>query len=48
MQIQFDDRLTGPAIVEQDDTTTLILPGWTAQLDPAGNLLITRETGGPL
>ncbi|BCQ40435.1 hydantoinase/oxoprolinase family protein [Erwinia rhapontici] len=48
VQIQFDDRLTGPAIVEQDDTTTLILPGWTAQLDPAGNLLITRETGGPL
>lgn len=47
-QIQFDDRLAGPAIVEQDDTTTLILPGWTAQLDPAGNLIITRETGGTL
>ena len=24
------DRLAGPAIVEQDDTTTLIPPGWTA------------------
>ncbi|WP_455816141.1 hydantoinase/oxoprolinase family protein [Pseudomonas cerasi] len=47
-QIQFDDRLAGPAIVEQDDTTTLILPGWTAQLDPAGNLIITRHPGGTL
>ncbi len=24
------DRLPGPAIVEQDDTTTLVPPGWTA------------------
>ncbi|MCU5774451.1 hydantoinase/oxoprolinase family protein [Erwiniaceae bacterium BAC15a-03b] len=41
--IQFEDRLNGPAIVEQDDTTTLILPGWQARLDSAGNLLISRQ-----
>ena len=30
------DRLQGPAIVEQDDTTTLIPPGWSALVGDAG------------
>ena len=30
------DRLPGPAIVEQDDTTTLIPPGWTAVTGDGG------------
>jgi N-methylhydantoinase A len=34
--------LTGPAIVEQEDTTTIVLPGWSAAVDEIGNLLITR------
>lgn len=42
-QIPFDSLVPGPAVVEQEDTTTLILPGWSAQLDAAGNLLITRQ-----
>jgi N-methylhydantoinase A len=33
----------GPAIVEQDDTTTLIEPGWSGSIDPNGNLLLTRD-----
>lgn len=45
-QIQFDHVLAGPAIVEQDDTTTLILPGWSGQLDKAGNLIISRQPQG--
>lgn len=44
--IQFDDQLIGPAIVEQDDTTTLILAGWSGQLDRAGNLIISRQSTG--
>jgi N-methylhydantoinase A len=32
------DQLTGPAIVEQDDTTVLIPPGWRARTDETGNL----------
>ena len=32
----------GPAIVEQPDTTVLILPGWRARSDTMGNLMITR------
>jgi len=35
-------RLTGPAIVEQDDTTTVIPPGVTALVDEAGNLRLRR------
>ena len=35
--------IAGPAIVEQEDTTTLILPGWSAGIDAIGNLLITRD-----
>ncbi|MEM8665529.1 MAG: hydantoinase/oxoprolinase family protein, partial [Pseudomonadota bacterium] len=32
----------GPAVLEQADTTTLVLPGWKATADPSGNLLLTR------
>jgi N-methylhydantoinase A len=35
-------RLHGPAIVEQADTTTLIEPGWQAQIDGSGSLILTR------
>jgi len=35
-------RIAGPAVVEQIDTTTWILPGWQAATDPVGNLILTR------
>lgn len=35
--------INGPAIIEQDDTTTLILPNWTGSIDQSGNLVISRE-----
>ncbi|MCG8708396.1 hydantoinase/oxoprolinase family protein [Brenneria sp. 4F2] len=44
--LQADDLLHGPAIVEQEDTTTLILPGWQGQPDRQGNLLIVRRSEG--
>lgn len=34
--------LRGPAIVEQDDTTTLVLPGWRMNVDGFGNLHLHR------
>lgn len=37
------DRINGPAIIEQDDTTTILLPGWLARVDVAGNLLLERQ-----
>lgn len=35
-------QIVGPAVIEQDDTTILILPGWSARTDDSGNLLIAR------
>ena len=42
------DRLAGPAIVEQDDTTSLIPPGWTAVTGNAGIMTLTPEPGRDL
>ena len=33
-------RLTGPAIVEQEDTTTVVYPSWLAVADGYGNILM--------
>jgi N-methylhydantoinase A len=33
-------HLDGPAIVEQEDTTTLVPAGFRATVDPLGNLVI--------
>jgi N-methylhydantoinase A len=35
------DLLQGPAIIEQEDTTVLVLPGWQARTDRHGNLHLT-------
>jgi N-methylhydantoinase A len=36
-------RLEGPALVLQEDTTTLMTPGWSGVVDSWGNLLLSRE-----
>jgi N-methylhydantoinase A len=38
-------RLDGPAIVEQTDTTVVIPLGWTAEVDEFRNLILTRQPG---
>lgn len=35
--------VSGPAIVEQDDTTTVIEPGYTGRVDSFGNIVIRKE-----
>ncbi|MFN3937191.1 MAG: hydantoinase/oxoprolinase family protein [Gemmobacter sp.] len=35
-------RIAGPAVIEEETTTIVIEPGWTARLDPSGSYLITR------
>jgi N-methylhydantoinase A len=37
------DTFSGPAIIEQDDTTTLLAPGWRCQVDAAGNLMLEQN-----
>ena len=34
------NRIVGPAIVEQMDTTTIILPGMTARVEPYLNMIL--------
>lgn len=49
-RLRAGDRLDGPAIVEQDDTTVLVPDGWSATADPAGNLdlrSLRGEAGEP-
>jgi N-methylhydantoinase A len=41
-QLVEGQTIVGPAIIEQEDTTTLILPGWTALVDRIGNIVATR------
>ena len=36
-------RLNGPAVVEQDDTTTLIPPGWQALTSESGAMVLSPE-----
>jgi N-methylhydantoinase A len=38
------DAITGPAIVEQLDTTTIVEPGDRAEIDPLGNLIVTLHS----
>jgi N-methylhydantoinase A len=35
--------ITGPAIIEQLDATTVVGPGWSGAVDQLGNLPLTRE-----
>jgi N-methylhydantoinase A len=36
------DRFTGPAIVEEANATTVVLPEWSARVDEWGNLRLSR------
>ena len=38
-------EIVGPAVIEQDDATPLVAPGFAARVDPAGNLLLERVHG---
>jgi N-methylhydantoinase A len=43
--VAHDGAVTGPAIVEDPDSTTVILPGDTARISPNGHLIIDIATG---
>jgi N-methylhydantoinase A len=37
------DRLQGPAVIEEFDSTTVVHPGFTVRVDDVGNLIIEKE-----
>ncbi|MGW1297895.1 hydantoinase B/oxoprolinase family protein [Streptomyces sp. NPDC002533] len=41
------DTVTGPAIVAEDDATTVVDPGWQAEAAPTGHLVLTRSSPRP-
>ena len=42
-----DFSANGPAIIEEAESTTIVPPGWTAQLDASGAMLLTRRGTTP-
>jgi N-methylhydantoinase A/oxoprolinase/acetone carboxylase beta subunit len=38
-----NQRVAGPAVIEQADTTTLVDPGWTAEVMQSGILLLEKQ-----
>ncbi|MCS7101804.1 MAG: hydantoinase B/oxoprolinase family protein, partial [Burkholderiaceae bacterium] len=41
------DAIDGPAIVAEENATTVIEPGWRAQLTPSGSLILRRVAARP-
>jgi N-methylhydantoinase A len=42
-KLRTGNRIQGPALVLQMDTTTVLPPGWTGEVDPLGNLVLEPE-----
>ncbi|GAB5469222.1 MAG: hydantoinase/oxoprolinase family protein [Rhodospirillales bacterium] len=40
-----EDRIVGPAVIEEETTTIVIEPGWQASLHPSASYLLTRSEG---
>ncbi|MCP5081344.1 MAG: hydantoinase/oxoprolinase family protein [Alphaproteobacteria bacterium] len=43
-QLAVGAEVTGPAVIEQADATTLVWPGWNAVLDEAGNVRLEKQS----
>jgi N-methylhydantoinase A/oxoprolinase/acetone carboxylase beta subunit len=41
-RLEAGNLIAGPAIINQIDATTVVNPGWTAQVDPVGSLVLGR------
>jgi N-methylhydantoinase A/oxoprolinase/acetone carboxylase beta subunit len=41
--LKHDDVIEGPAVIEQQDTTVLIEPGWTASIHESGHMVLTHK-----
>jgi N-methylhydantoinase A len=39
------ERLHGPAVIEDPESTIVVPPGWTASLDEARAVHLVRESG---
>jgi N-methylhydantoinase A len=42
-RLALEERIAGPAIIEEAGATTLLPPGWTGRLEPCGSLVLERS-----
>ncbi|MEU8710234.1 hydantoinase B/oxoprolinase family protein [Streptomyces sp. NPDC048565] len=45
--LRAEDGVTGPAVITEDDATTVVDPGWQATAGPAGHLVLRRVEALP-
>jgi N-methylhydantoinase A len=43
-KLRTGNKVPGPAIITEFDSTTVVLPGYTAEIDRFANILINPET----
>jgi N-methylhydantoinase A len=44
-KLKSGNRISGPAIIEQYDSTTVVYPEWKASVDEIGNIVLVIERG---
>ena len=42
-EIAIGEVISGPAIIEQYDTNTVLTPGWRGTQEPSGNLVLHKK-----
>ncbi len=45
-KLRCKNSFSGPAVIEQYDATTVVYPGWEAEVDGFGNIVLTFSEGG--
>jgi N-methylhydantoinase A len=45
-ELQRGARISGPALIVEDETTTLVTPPFTAEIDEFGNIVCSRNAAG--
>lgn len=41
--LEYGHRISGPAVIDQLDSTVIVLPGYVGEVDQVGTLILTRE-----
>jgi N-methylhydantoinase A/oxoprolinase/acetone carboxylase beta subunit len=43
VQLEPGHSFAGPALIESDDTTVVVAPGWNCQVDERGGIVLTHD-----
>jgi N-methylhydantoinase A len=42
-QLEPGHRFSGPALIESDDTTVVVAPGWSCRVDERDGIVLTHD-----